>query len=65
MNFLNVNIPIKNKPVLDEGFVPLGLFFKHFNENATKPVVIVDYAHNKLSFETIISSKLKKDLYIQ
>ena len=40
MDFLNVNIPIKNKPVLDEGFVPLGLFFKHFNENATKPVVI-------------------------
>ncbi len=40
MDFLNVNIPIKNKPVLDEGFVPLGLFFKHFQENATKPVVI-------------------------
>lgn len=40
MEFLNVNIPIKNKPVLDETFVPLGLFFKHFNENATKPVVI-------------------------
>lgn len=40
MDFLNVNIPIKNKPVLDETFVPLGLFFRHFKENAAKPVVI-------------------------
>ena len=48
MDFLNVNIPIKNKPVLDEGFVPLGLFFKHFQENATKPVVIAVERSNGL-----------------
>ncbi len=48
MDFLNVNIPIKNKPVLDETFVPLGLFFKHFNQNATKPVVIAVERSNGL-----------------
>ena len=28
MKFLNVEIPVKNLPELDQGFVPLGVFFK-------------------------------------
>ena len=31
MKFLNVEIPVKNLPELDQGFVPLGLFFKHYS----------------------------------
>ena len=40
MNFLNVEIPVKNLPELDQGFVPLGLFFKAYEQNATKPLCI-------------------------
>ena len=40
MNFLNVEIPVKNLPELDQGFVPLGLFFKHYEKGATKPLCI-------------------------
>ena len=40
MKFLNVEIPVKNRPELDQGFVPLGLFFKHYSMGATKPLCI-------------------------
>lgn len=40
MNFLNVEIPVKNLPELDQGFVPLGLFFKHYEKGAQKPLCI-------------------------
>ncbi len=40
MKFLNVEIPVKNLPELDEGFVPLGLFFKSHQALAKKPVCI-------------------------
>ena len=40
MKFLNVEIPVKNLPELDQGFVPLGLFFKHHQLAATKPLCI-------------------------
>lgn len=40
MKFLNVDIPVKNLPELDQGFVPLGLFFKEYSKNAAKPLCI-------------------------
>ncbi len=40
MNFLNVEIPVKNLPELDEGFIPLGLFFKSYEQGAQKPLCI-------------------------
>ena len=40
MKFLNVEIPVKNLPELDQGFVPLGLFFKHHQNGAEKPLCI-------------------------
>ena len=40
MKFLNVEIPVKNLPELDQGFVPLGLFFKHYATGAEKPLCI-------------------------
>lgn len=40
MKFLNVEIPVKNLPELDQGFVPLGLFFKEYSKNAKKPLCI-------------------------
>ena len=40
MKFLNVEIPVKNLPELDQGFVPLGLFFKYHQMAATKPLCI-------------------------
>ncbi len=40
MNFLNIEIPVTNEPLLDKGFVPLSKFFKHFEKNATKPLCI-------------------------
>ena len=40
MKFLNVEIPVKNLPVLDPGFVPLGLFFQAYEKGATQPLCI-------------------------
>ena len=40
MKFLNVEIPVKNLPELDQGFVPLGLFFKEFEKHADKPLCL-------------------------
>ena len=40
MKFLNVEIPVKNLPELDPGCVPLGLFFKHYEKGAAKPLCI-------------------------
>ncbi len=40
MKFLNVEISVKNLPELDPGFVPLGLFFRHYATGANKPLCI-------------------------
>ena len=40
MKFLNVDIPVKNIPELDEGFVPLSLFFREHQKGAEKPLCI-------------------------
>ena len=40
MKFLNVEVPIRNVPVLDPGFVPLGLFFREYEKLAQKPLRI-------------------------
>lgn len=40
MNFLGIEIPMQNVPVLDKGFVPLGLFFTEYQKKATKPICI-------------------------
>ena len=40
MNFLNVDVSPKHIPVLDEGFVPLGLFFQNYQKGAEKPLCI-------------------------
>lgn len=40
MKFLNVDVTLKNTPVLDEGFVPLGLFFQNYQSGASKPLCI-------------------------
>ena len=38
MNRYNINFQVKNKPVLDPDFMPIGLFNKAFLETATKDV---------------------------
>lgn len=40
MNFLGIEIPIKNKPQLDETFVPLSLFFREHQKLATQPFAV-------------------------
>ncbi len=40
MEFLNVEIPVKNLPELDPGFVPLGAFFESYGKKAQKPLCI-------------------------
>ncbi|MEF9865699.1 MAG: ROK family protein [Oscillospiraceae bacterium] len=40
MKFLGLDIPVKNIPELDEGFVPLGQFFKTYLANAKKPICV-------------------------
>lgn len=40
MKFLGIEIPIKNKPQLDETFVPLSLFFREHQKLATQPFAV-------------------------
>jgi len=40
MNFLGIDIPIKNTPALDPGFLPMSLFCREFLKQATKPIAI-------------------------
>ena len=40
MQFLGVNIPVKNIPELDPGFIPLHLYNRAFLADAKKPVSI-------------------------
>ena len=40
MNFLGIEVPVKNVPELDPGFIPLGKFFSAFLEGAEQPLDI-------------------------
>ena len=40
MKHLNVTVPVKNIPELDENFIPMGLFNREFLKGAAKPVSI-------------------------
>ena len=40
MNFFGLDIPIKNSPALDSGFIPMSLFAKEFLRQANKPIAI-------------------------
>ncbi len=56
MEFKNINVPIKNVPCLDKGFIPLGAFFDSYEKNATVPVCIaVERSSGQIStYETKI-----------
>ena len=50
MNFLGVNVQIKNSPELDPGFIPLHAFNRAFLEGAKKPVSIaIERAKGEMS----------------
>ena len=40
MNFLGIEVPVKNSPELDRGFIPLGKFFSAFLADAHEPLDI-------------------------
>ncbi len=40
MNFLGIDVPVRNVPELDAGFIPLGKFFSAFLEGAAEPLGI-------------------------
>ena len=40
MNFLGIEVPVKNSPELDRGFIPLGKFFSAFLADAHEPLEI-------------------------
>jgi len=40
MKFLGIDIPIKNTPALDPGFIPMSLFCREFLKQAKKPIAI-------------------------
>ncbi|MBR2309847.1 MAG: ROK family protein [Oscillospiraceae bacterium] len=40
MRHLGIDIPVKNSPELDQGFIPIGLFNREFLKAAKKPVSI-------------------------
>ena len=40
MNYLGIDYDVKNMPVLDEGFVPFGVWMKAYLEGATQPIAV-------------------------
>jgi predicted NBD/HSP70 family sugar kinase len=48
MNFLGINFDVVNKPVLDDGFIPLAKFSKAFLKTAKKPLSIALYRNGGL-----------------
>ncbi|MDL2217763.1 ROK family protein [Christensenellaceae bacterium OttesenSCG-928-M15] len=61
MDFFNVSIPVKNKPELDEGFIPLSLFFQAHQRLAKKPFAVAVERTNGLQtvYETNIIGEKK------
>lgn len=50
MNYLGIDYSIKNTPVLDEEFIPFGVWMKEFLKEATRPVsVAVEREDGKVS----------------
>ena len=48
MNYLGIDFEIKNKPVLDEGFIPFGVWAKAYLDGADKPIKIAIERENGL-----------------
>ena len=40
MNYLGIDYDVKNMPVLDEGFIPFGVWMKAYLEGATQPIAV-------------------------
>ena len=40
MNYLGIEYDIKNKPVLDQGFIPFGVWMKEYLKEAKTPIKI-------------------------
>ncbi|WP_080803099.1 ROK family protein [Arabiibacter massiliensis] len=40
MNYLGIEYDVKNMPVLDEGFIPFGVWMKAYLEGATRPIAV-------------------------
>ena len=56
MNYLGIEVPVKNVPELDPGFIPLGKYFSAFLEGAGQPVsVAVERAGGEVAvYDTFI-----------
>jgi len=69
MNYLGVDVHIKNKPVYDPGFIPLGAFNQAFLKQAKKPLVITVERNAGLvsRFDTFITgtNELADQYYVQ
>ena len=48
MNYLGIDYEIKNVPVLDENFIPFGVWMREFQKGATEPVKIAIERENGL-----------------
>ena len=40
MNYLGIDYDVKNMPVLDEGFIPFGVWMKAYLEGAEHPIAV-------------------------
>ena len=48
MNYLGIDYDIKNTPVLDEGFIPFGVWMRAYLEGADRPVSVAVERENGL-----------------
>jgi len=59
MNYLGIDIPIRNTPALDPGFLPLSLFRREFLRQARKPVAIAVERNDGLTsvYDTFVTGE--------
>lgn len=56
MNYLGIEVNVKNMPPLDSEFIPMGVWMKEYEKEATRPVGIsVEREEGKITrFETAL-----------
>ena len=65
MRLHNIEIPVRNLPTVDPGFIPLGLYMDAFLKEASKPVsVAIERENGNISvFETFLYGETAALIY--
>ena len=61
MRLHNIEIPVRNLPTVDPGFIPLGLYMDAFLKEASKPVsVAIERENGNISVKCKFADEFRK-----